>query len=143
MATPVSDTFGTAVTVPSPAPPGAAQRWAGRVLTALPALAMLASGGAKVAGVAAVVDNFRNQFGFPDGVLTWIGLVELACAVVYLVPRTAVLGAVLITGYFGGAVCTHVRSGLPWILPFLVAVMAWAGLYLRDARVRALLPLRR
>jgi hypothetical protein len=70
-------------------------------------------------------------------------VLELFCAAVYVVPRTAVLGAVLLTGYLGGAVATHVRVGDAFIVPLLLGVLVWAGLYLRDERVRALLPLRK
>jgi hypothetical protein len=71
------------------------------------------------------------------------GVVELACVVIYAVPRTAVLGALLTTTYLGGAVATHVRAGEPFIAPVLVGIAAWVGLYLREDRIRALLPLRR
>lgn len=73
-----------------------------------------------------------------------IGLLELACAVFYAIPRTAVLGAVLLTGYLGGAIATHVRIGDPASVgPLILALIAWGGLYLREQRLRALLPIRR
>jgi hypothetical protein len=98
----------------------------------------------KVAGAAPVVKDFTGKFGFPDGTLLPIGLLELACTVVYLVPRTAALGAILLTGYLGGAVVTHLRVGEPAVslAPALLGVFLWGGLYLRDARLHALLPLR-
>jgi hypothetical protein len=71
-----------------------------------------------------------------------IGLLELLCAVLYLVPQTALLGAVLLTGYLGGAVATHLRIGEPFVLPLVLGVLIWAGLWLRDPRLRGLLPLR-
>jgi hypothetical protein len=102
------------------------------------------SGIMKVSGAAAVVRDFTGKFGFPEGTLLPIGLLELACTVVYLVPRTAVLGAVLLTGYLGGAVVTHVHAGEPAasLAPAVLGAFLWGSLYLRDARLRALLPLR-
>ena len=86
------------------------------------------------------------QLGYSASVLLWLGLLELACLGVYLVPRTAVLGAVLWTGYLGGAVATHVRVGNPLLgyvlFPVYVALFLWGGLWLRDERLRAVLPLR-
>jgi hypothetical protein len=83
------------------------------------------------------------HFGYPPAALLPIGLVELACALVYAVPRTAALGAVLVTGYLGGAIATHVRvSESVWVAPALLGVLAWLGLYLWDPRVRRLLPVR-
>jgi hypothetical protein len=87
------------------------------------------------------------SLGYPASSVHWIGLIELVCLVLYLVPRTAVLGALLMTGYLGGAVATHVRISSPLfthtLFPIYVALMLWAGLYLREARLRLLLPLRR
>jgi hypothetical protein len=71
-----------------------------------------------------------------------IAIVELACVLLYAIPRTSVLGAILLTGYLGGAISTHVRAGEPFYLPLGVGVIVWLGLFLRDARLRALLPLR-
>jgi hypothetical protein len=87
------------------------------------------------------------ELGYPaDSILTF-GLVELACVALYMIPRTAVLGAVLLTGYLGGAIATHVRVGNPLfshvLFPTYVAALIWGGLYLRDARLRAVLPFRR
>ena len=87
------------------------------------------------------------QLGYPAGSVFWIGLIELLCLVLYLVPGTAVLGALLLTGYLGGAIATHVRVGSPLLshtlFPIYVAVLVWGGLYLREPRLRALLPWRR
>ena len=84
------------------------------------------------------------QFGYPSGLIVPIGVVELACVVLYVIPRTAVLGAVLLTGYLGGAIATHVRLSDPSFAgPLIFGIMVWAGLYLREPRLRALLPLRR
>ncbi len=87
------------------------------------------------------------ELGYPVETILWIGVIELVFLVVYLVPRTSVLGAVLLTGYLGGAIATHVRVGSPLIgytlFPVYVAAMLWGGLYLREARLHELLPVRR
>jgi len=83
-----------------------------------------------------------GKAGFSPGLVTAIGVLELACLAIYLVPPTAVLGGLLLTGYLGGAVATHLRVGQPFAMPVVIGVLVWAGLYLRDARVRAILPLR-
>jgi len=91
-----------------------------------------------------VVEPFVNQFGYSDSSIAPIGVLELACAVVYVIPRTAVLGAVLVTTFLGGAVATHVRIGDPsFIGPIVLGILAWVGLYLREPRLRDLLPLRK
>ena len=118
------------------------QLWAGRVLTALPALMLLLSATMKLLHKPEMVSMFVGKFGWPEGILPVLAAVEIACTVVYLVPQTAALGAVLVTGYLGGAIGTHVRVGDPFIAPLFIAVLAWGGLYFRDERVRALLPLR-
>ena len=121
--------------------------WIGRVVSALPVAIMLMSAAFKLSG--ALTGNeemLRNwaKSGYPPSTLLPIGLLEIACAVVYAAPPTAVLGAVLVTGYLGGAVATHVRVGEPaFVGPVVFGVLAWLGLYLRDPRVRALMPLRR
>jgi hypothetical protein len=87
-----------------------------------------------------------TELGYPAGTVVWIGLIQLICLVLYLVPRTSVLGAVMLTGYLGGAIATHVRVGSPLLgytlFPIYVALMVWGGLYLREARLRELMPLR-
>ena len=82
------------------------------------------------------------HYGYPDGSMARIAIVELVCVLLYAIPRTSVLGAILLTGYLGGAISTHVRAGEPFILPLAVGVIIWLGLFLRDARLRDLLPLR-
>lgn len=116
--------------------------WAGRALSGLPAVMLILSASMKLSHSPQLMEQFVEKFGYPASSLTALALVELACAILFLVPRTAVLGAVLITGYLGGATATHVRVGDPFIIPVLLGAMAWGGLYFRDARVRALLPLR-
>jgi len=117
--------------------------WGGRVLTALPALLLIVSGAMKLSGAAQVVEGFTVKFGFPASVIVPIALTELICTALYLFPRTAVLGAVLLTGYLGGATVTHLRIGEGPFPPVLVGVILWGGLFLRDQRIRALLPFRR
>ena len=83
-----------------------------------------------------------TRFGYDQSVVLPLGVVQLVCTVLYLFPRTAVLGAVLLTGYMGGAIATHLRVGDPYFVQFGLGVLLWLGLYLRDRRIRALLPLR-
>jgi hypothetical protein len=90
-----------------------------------------------------VVEMMGGKFGYPAGTLIVLGVVELACALLYVMPRTSVLGAILMTGYLGGAVATHVRVGDAFAAPLVLGVIAWGGLFLRDERIRALLPLRK
>lgn len=117
------------------------RRWIGRVLTALAAVFLIFDAGSKVVRAAPSVEG-TLALGFPDGAVVGIGLLLLVSVVVYLVPRTAVIGAVLLTGYLGGAIAAHVRVGNPWfshtLFPLYVAAVVWGGLALRDTRVRAL-----
>jgi hypothetical protein len=117
--------------------------WAGRIVSAVPVLMMAMSAVMKLARTTQVLEGWAKS-GYPEGSLLAIGLVELCCAVLYTLPRTAVLGAILVTGYLGGATATHVRASEGvFVVPVLLGVLAWAGLFLRDPRLRALLPLRR
>jgi uncharacterized membrane protein YphA (DoxX/SURF4 family) len=116
--------------------------WVGRVLSALPVLMLTFSAVMKFSRSPQVMEGFVGKFGYPEGTLLPIGVVELICALLYAVPRTSVLGAILLTGYMGGATATHVRVSDPWFMAVLLGVVAWAGLYLREPRLRALLPLR-
>lgn len=117
--------------------------WTGRVLSAIPVLMLLFSAAVKFMRTPAVVQGFA-QYGFPDKMILVIAIIELGCVVVYLIPRTAVLGAILMTGLLGGATVTNLRVGDPlYFVPVLLGILAWAGLFLRDSRLRALIPLRR
>ncbi len=127
--------------MPATAPPKW-MTWGGRVLTALPALLLVVSGAMKLSGTAQVVEGFTVKFGFPASVIVPIGFTELLCTVLYLVPRTAVFGAVLLTGYLGGAVVTHLRIGESFAPPLFVGVLIWGGLFLRDEGLRAIFPMR-
>ena len=119
------------------------QLWTGRALSALPVLLLLLSASIKLSHPPVAIETFVGKLGYPADMLSALAVLELFCTVVYIVPRTAVLGAVLLTGYLGGAVATHVRVGDAFVVPLLLGVLVWAGLYLRDERVRALLPLRK
>jgi hypothetical protein len=116
--------------------------WVGRVLSALPVLLLTFSAVMKFTRSPQVMEGFVTKFGYPEGSLLPIGVVELVCALLYAVPRTSVLGAILITGYMGGATATHVRVSDAWVGAVVVGVVAWAGLYLREPRLRSLLPVR-
>lgn len=118
------------------------QLWTGRVLSGLPALMMLFSASMKLSHAPQFVEMWTGKLGFPESALSPIGILELVCVVTYLVPRTAVLGAGLLSAYLGGAVASHVRVGDPFVVPVILGLLIWAGLYLRDERVRALVPLR-
>jgi len=120
------------------------QLWASRAVSGLPALLLLVDGGMKLFEPAVVVEA-TVQLGYPESTIVGIGMVLLASTVLYLIPRTAILGAVLLTGYLGGAVATHVRVGAPPfndLFPVVFGALLWGGLWLRDRRVRDLLPLR-
>ena len=118
--------------------------WAGRIVSGLPALFLLLDGIMKLIKPAPVVEA-TVKLGYPKNVIIPIGIVLLVCTVLYLIPRTSVLGAILLTGYLGGAVATHVRAvgGMfSIVFPVIFGVLIWLGLYLRDDRLRALVPLR-
>ena len=127
---------------PQPSTASKALFWIGWVLTVLPSLLLIMSGVMKLVQPKEVVAGFK-EFGYSESLLLPIGMVELACTIIYLFPRTSVLGAVLLTGYLGGATATHVRAGdgFQFIFPVILGMVVWLGLFLRDARLRALLPL--
>jgi hypothetical protein len=117
--------------------------WAGRTLSGLVALALLADAVSILMFPASMQANFAAT-GFPDSAAPMLGIIVLVCAALYAFPRTAVLGAILVTGFLGGAICTHFRLGEigspPQIVSLLLGVMTWGGLYLRSMRLRSLLP---
>jgi hypothetical protein len=125
-----------------PVPVSKKALWAGWILTILPGLMLIASGVMKLMKPAALIEEF-GRLGLMEGQAFGIGILEICCAVIYLFPRTAVLGAILVTGYLGGAVLTHLRIGDPFLPPVIVGVVAWFGLYLREPRLRALVPWRK
>lgn len=121
------------------------QLWAGRIISTLAALFLLIDGVFKLVKPAIVVET-TVQLGYRESVIVGLGIVLLACTILYLIPRTAVLGAILLTGYLGGAVATHVRVGeavFPVIFPVILGAMLWGGLYLRNERLRSLVPFAR
>ena len=113
---------------------------AGRVLTAIVALLLTLDAGVKLVGAKAAVEG-SAQLGFTPQQVFVIGIIAVVCLVLYLIPRTAPIGAVLWTGYFGGAIVTHFRLGNPLfthvLFPIYVSILIWGSLYLRDPRVRA------
>ena len=113
--------------------------WAGRVISALGVLALVASASMKLSHKPDVVAMFTGKFGYPESSLLYIGLLELSVVVLYLIPRTSIFGALMCTAYLGGAVATHVRVGDPFIMPMLVAVFLWLGAFLRDDRVKEII----
>ena len=119
-----------------------AARVIGWILSALPILLMLGGGIFSLFNPAMIKEGM-SKYGYPEGSGTILVIVEIVCALLYLLPQTAVLGAILLTGYLGGATATHVRAGEPFFFPILVGVIVWLGLFLRDPRVRALVPLRK
>ncbi|MGH9509249.1 MAG: DoxX family protein [Terriglobales bacterium] len=124
-------------------PPGRGMLWAGRILSALPVLMLLSSASMKFARPPMVIEQFVGKFGYPESLLFTLGVLELSCAVLYVIPRTAILGAVLLTGYLGGAIATHVRvSDAGFVTPLALGACIWTGVWLRDQRLRTLLPLR-
>jgi hypothetical protein len=96
----------------------------------------------KVSMAPLAVDMFTHKFGYSASALRPLGIIEIACALLFAIPRTSVLGAILVTGYFGGAIATHVRIGDPFATPLVLGVLVWLGLYLREPRLRPLAPLR-
>ena len=119
--------------------------WAGRIISALPVLFLLMDGVMKLIKPVMVVEA-TVKLGYPATVIVPLGIVLLTCTVIYVIPRTSVLGAILLTGYLGGAVATHVRVGDPLfshvLFPVYLGMMIWLGLYLRDNGLRALVPVR-
>jgi hypothetical protein len=114
----------------------------GWVLTILVSLLMTFSAVMKLTQNPMVMETLVDGAKYPRESVVWIGVAELACVIVYLVPFTSVLGAVLLTGYLGGAVATHVHGNEPWIMVVAIGTVVWAGIWLRDKRVRGLLPIR-
>ncbi|HEU5459634.1 MAG TPA: DoxX family protein [Pyrinomonadaceae bacterium] len=118
--------------------------WIGRIVSGLPALFLLLDGVMKLFKPAVVVEATVN-LGYPESTIIPIGVVLIICTILYLIPATSVLGGILLTGYLGGAVATHVRVGeslFSIVFPVIFGILIWLGLYLRDVRLRALVPLR-
>jgi len=117
-----------------------AQRWIGRVLSALASLFLLFDGIMKLVKPSVVVQA-TLQLGYAESAILGIGLTLLVCTLLYIVPRTSILGGVLLTGYLGGAVASNIRAGMPVfnvVFPMIMAALLWGGLWFRDLRVRNL-----
>ena len=116
--------------------------WIGRTLSGLAVLFLAFDAVIKLTQLPMAIQG-TTDLGYPASVVLPLGLIQVLCLIVYLIPRTSVLGAILWTGYLGGAIATHVRLGNPLfthkLFPIYVAALLWGGLYLRDRRVRALL----
>src|SRR5437879_5129405 len=110
--------------------------WFGRVISAIPILFLLFDGVIKLMRIAPVLESMA-KLGYPEGLARGIGILELFCVALYVIPRTSVLGAILLTGYLGGAVASHLRIGDPLfshvLFPTYVGLMIWTGIFLRDA----------
>ena len=119
--------------------------WAGIVISAIPTLFLLMDALGKLVKPEPVVSG-TVELGYPETVILPLGIVLLICTILYAIPLTSALGAILLTGYLGGAVATHVRIGNPlfthMLFPVYLGIMIWLGLYLRDVRLRSLVPLR-
>ena len=116
--------------------------WTGQVISGLVAAMMAMSAVMKFGNSPQLVEGFEH-LGWPIKLAIALGVLELTCAILYVIPPTAVLGAILLTGYLGGAIATHVRIGEPFIVQAGIGVLVWLGLFLRDLRIRSLIPLRR
>jgi hypothetical protein len=119
--------------------------WAGIVISAIPTLFLLMDAVGKLFKPEPVVTG-TIELGYPETVIVPLGITLLICTILYAIPMTSILGAILLTGYLGGAVATHVRVGNPvfthMLFPVYLGIMIWLGLYLRDVRLRSLIPLR-
>ena len=116
--------------------------WVGRVITGIVSLLFLFSAGMKFVGGAEVKEGMAH-LGLPESMIIPLGILEAACTVIYLIPATSVLGAVLLAGYIGGAICTHWRVGDPFLSQVAIGLVVWLGIYLREPRLKALIPIRK
>jgi hypothetical protein len=118
--------------------------WVGRVVSLWPAFVIISSATWKLTRTPFYVAEF-GRIGWPESALTLLACLQLGSLILYLIPPTAILGAVLLTGYLGGAIASYVRIGeaYPVLVPLSTSVIAWAGIFLREERLRALLPFRR
>ena len=116
--------------------------WTSYVISALPVLGLIMSAVMKFAQPPDMAKGFEH-LGWPMNLAVPLGIVELTCTALYVIPQTSYLGAILLTGYLGGATATHVRIGDNFIAPIIIGILVWLGLFLRDPRLRVLVPLRR
>lgn len=129
-------------TAAAPVGPSKPAYWIGWVLSVMVVGLMFFSGYAKLSKQTQAVEGFKKSQ-YPDGAMMWIGIAEVSCAAIYLIPRTSVLGAILVAAYLGGATNYHVRLGEPFWFPPLMGVLAWLGIALRERRIWKLVPLRK
>jgi hypothetical protein len=115
--------------------------WVGRVISGLVAAPFFLSAFMKLKGGPELTQGMAH-LGLPESMLVPLAILELSCVVIYLIPPTSVLGAILLAGYMGGAICTHWRVGDPFVAQIVIALLVWLGLYLREDRLRSLIPLR-
>jgi hypothetical protein len=115
--------------------------WAGRAISVLVSLVFAISAFMKLKGGAEVMQGMAH-LGLPESLILPLAILEISCVVIYLIPATSVLGAILLTGYIGGAICTHLRVGDPFFMQIAFGIFVWLGLYLRENRLKALIPLR-
>ena len=115
--------------------------WVGRVISVLLSLLFAMSAFMKLKGGAEVMQGMAH-LGLPESLIMPLAILEISCVVIYLIPATSVLGAILLTGYIGGAICTHWRVGDPFFIQIALGIFVWLGLYLRENRLKALIPLR-
>jgi len=116
--------------------------WVGRVISILVSLLFLLSAFLKIKGGPELAKGIAH-LGLPDSMILPLSILEIFCVVIYLIPATSVLGGILLAGYIGGAICTHWRVGDPFVVQIVVGLLVWLGLYLREDRLKALIPLRR
>jgi hypothetical protein len=115
--------------------------WVGRVISVLASLVFLLSAFLKVKDGPEVLQGFAH-LGIPLSMMIPLAILEISCVVIYLIPPTSVLGAILLTGYVGGTICTHWRVGDPFYAQIVLGILIWLGLYLREGRLKELIPLR-
>jgi hypothetical protein len=115
--------------------------WVGRVISVLVSLVFAMSAFMKLKGGAELTREMAH-LGLPESLIMPLAILEISCVVIYLIPATSVLGAILLTGYIGGAICTHVRVGDPFFIQTALGIFVWLGLYLREVRLKGLIPLR-
>jgi hypothetical protein len=115
--------------------------WVGRVISLLISLLFTMSGVMKLKGGTEVTGGMAH-LGLPESLIVPLGILEISCVVIYMIPATSVLGAILLTGYIGGAICAHVRVGDAFFFQIALGICVWLGLYLRENRLKELIPVR-
>jgi DoxX-like protein len=115
--------------------------WVGRAISGLISVLFAMSAFMKFKGGAEVLQGMAH-LGLPESLIIPLGILEISCVVIYVIPATSVLGAILLTGYLGGAICTHLRVGDPFFMQIGFGILVWLGLYFREHRLRALIPIR-